>query len=58
LAIKLKNKGDRRKDDYSKLKRKIFLQMFLIVFAAAAIVIFLRFAIQESFSFSDVTFFF
>jgi len=50
LAIKLKSK---RKNDYSKLKRKVFLQMLLIVFAAAAIVIFLRFTIQERFSFGD-----
>lgn len=50
MAIKLKSK---RKNDYSKLKRKVFLQMLLIVFAAAAIVIFLRFTIQERFSFGD-----
>nr|WP_319633341.1 vancomycin resistance histidine kinase VanS [Sinanaerobacter chloroacetimidivorans] len=43
----------KRKDNYSKLKRKVFLQMLLIVFAAAAIVIFLRFTIQERFSFGD-----
>ena len=41
------------KNDYSKLKRKIFLQMFLIVFTTAATVIFLRFVIQERFSFGD-----
>jgi len=43
----------KRKNDYSKLKRKVFVQMLLIVFAAAAIVIFLRFTIQERFSFGD-----
>jgi len=50
LAIKLKSK---RKNDYSKLRRKIFFQMLLIVFTAAAIVILLRFTIQERFSFGD-----
>lgn len=43
----------KRKNDYSKLKRKIFLRMILIVFTAAAIVIFLRFTIQDRFSFGD-----
>lgn len=43
----------KRKNDASKLKRKIFIHMFFIVFAAAAIVIFLRFTIQERFSFGD-----
>ena len=43
----------KRKNDYSKLKRKIFWRMILIVFAAAAIVIFLRFTIQDRFSFGD-----
>ncbi len=43
----------KRKNDYSKLKRKIFWRMILIVFAAAATVIFLRFTIQDRFSFGD-----
>lgn len=43
----------KRKNDYSKLKWKIFLQMLLIVFATAAAVILLRFTIQERFSFGD-----
>lgn len=43
----------KRKNDYSKLKRKIFLRMILVVFTAAAIVIFLRFTIQDRFSFGD-----
>lgn len=43
----------KRKNDYSKLRRKIFFQMLLIVFTAAAIVILLRFTIQERFSFGD-----
>jgi two-component system, OmpR family, sensor histidine kinase VanS len=53
LAIKLKSKSDKRKNDYTKLKRKVFFQMLLIIFAAAATVIFLRFAIQKNFSVSD-----
>ena len=44
---------NRRKNDYSKLKRKIFIQRLLIVFVAAAAVIFLRSAIQKSFSLGD-----
>lgn len=50
MAIKLKSK---RKNDYSKLKREIFLRMLLIVFATVATVILLRFVIQERFSFGD-----
>lgn len=44
---------NRRKNDYSKLKRKVFSQMLLIVFIAVAVVMFLRFAIQISFSLGD-----
>lgn len=44
----------KRNNDYSKLKGKIFFHMLLIVLSAAAIVIFLRFTIQERFSFGDV----
>ncbi|WP_372995369.1 vancomycin resistance histidine kinase VanS [Lutispora sp.] len=50
MAIKLKSK---RKNDYSKLKRKVFFQMLLIVFATAATVLSLRFVIQKNFSFGD-----
>jgi two-component system, OmpR family, sensor histidine kinase VanS len=50
LAIKLKSK---RKNDYSKLKRKVFFQMLLIVFATVATVILLRIVIQRKFSVSD-----
>ncbi|WP_243428276.1 vancomycin resistance histidine kinase VanS [Clostridium rhizosphaerae] len=50
MAIKLKSK---KKSDYSKLKRKVFFQMLLIVFATAATVILLRFVIQKNFSVSD-----
>jgi two-component system sensor histidine kinase VanS len=50
LDIKLKSK---RKNDYSKLKRKVFFQMLLIVFATVATVILLRIVIQRKFSVSD-----
>jgi two-component system, OmpR family, sensor histidine kinase VanS len=53
LAIKLKSKRDKRRNDYTKLKRKVFSQMFLIVFATAATVILLRFVIQINFSVGD-----
>jgi len=43
----------KRKNDYSKLKRKVFFQMLLIVFATAATVLSLRFVIQKNFSFGD-----
>ncbi|RJE48083.1 vancomycin resistance histidine kinase VanS [Dehalobacter sp. MCB1] len=42
MAIKLKSKRDIRKNDYTKLKRKVFLQMILITIAAAATVYLLR----------------
>jgi two-component system sensor histidine kinase VanS len=53
LAIKLKSKPIKRKDAYKNLKRKVFFQMFTIVFSAAATVIFLRYYIQKNFSVSD-----
>jgi two-component system, OmpR family, sensor histidine kinase VanS len=49
----LKSKRDKKRDDYTKLKRKVFFQMLLMVFATAATVILLRFVIQERFSVSD-----
>jgi two-component system, OmpR family, sensor histidine kinase VanS len=49
----LKSKRDKRRNDYTKLKRKVFSQMFLIVFATAATVILLRFVIQINFSVGD-----
>lgn len=49
----MKSKRVKKENDYSKLKRKIFLQMFLIVFTTAATVILLRVVIQERFSFGD-----
>jgi two-component system sensor histidine kinase VanS len=42
LAIKLKSKRAKRKNDYSKLKRKVFLQISLITVAAAVTVFLLR----------------
>ncbi|MFL0166281.1 vancomycin resistance histidine kinase VanS [Candidatus Clostridium helianthi] len=53
MAIKLKSETDKRKNDYIKLKRKVFFQMLLIIFTAVATVIFLRFIIQKNFSISD-----
>jgi two-component system sensor histidine kinase VanS len=49
----LKSNRDKRKNDYTKLKRKVFYQMLLIIFAAAATVILLRLVIQRNFSVSD-----
>jgi two-component system sensor histidine kinase VanS len=49
----LKRKRDKRRNDYAKLKGKVFLRMLLIVLATAATVYFLRFFIQKSFSFGD-----
>jgi len=42
LAIKLKSKRDKRRNDYTKLKRKVFLQMILITVVAAVTVYLLR----------------
>ncbi|SFG83544.1 two-component system, OmpR family, sensor histidine kinase VanS [Desulfotomaculum arcticum] len=49
----MKNKRDKRSNDYIKLKSKVFFRMLLIVFATAAIVYFLRFFIQKNFSVGD-----
>lgn len=46
----MKNKKDKRGNDYTKLIRKVFFRMLLTVFATTASVIFLRFVIQENFS--------
>lgn len=43
LAIKLKSKSDIRKNDYSRLKRKVFGQMLLITIVAVVSVFLLRF---------------
>jgi len=42
LAIKLKSKGEKRRNDYTKLKRKVFFQMLLITVTAAVTVYLLR----------------
>ncbi|WP_425278627.1 vancomycin resistance histidine kinase VanS [Defluviitalea saccharophila] len=42
MAIKLKSKSDKRRNDYTKLKRKLFFQMLLITVTAAATVYLLR----------------
>lgn len=49
----MKSKMDKRRNDYTKIKRKIFFRMFLIIFATAATVYFLRFFIQKNFSVGD-----
>jgi len=49
----LKSKSDKRSNDYTKIKRKVFFRMLLIIFATAATVYFLRFFIQKNFSFGD-----
>ncbi|WP_435050895.1 vancomycin resistance histidine kinase VanS [Desulfoscipio gibsoniae] len=53
MAIKLKSKSDKRSNDYTKIKRKVFFRMLLIIFATAATVYFLRFFIQKNFSVGD-----
>ncbi|WP_434735207.1 vancomycin resistance histidine kinase VanS [Clostridium sp.] len=42
MVIKLKSKIDKRRNDYTKLKGKVFFQMLLITVAAAVIVYLLR----------------
>ncbi|MEA4962292.1 MAG: vancomycin resistance histidine kinase VanS [Lutispora sp.] len=49
----MKSRRDKRRNDYTKLKRKVFFRMFLIIFATAATVILLRFVIQKNFSVGD-----
>jgi len=49
----LKSERDKRRNDYSKLKRKVFFQMFLIISATAVTVYFLRFFIRRNFSVGD-----
>nr|WP_027725801.1 vancomycin resistance histidine kinase VanS [Tuberibacillus calidus] len=50
----MKNKRYKSRNDYTKLKRKVFLQMLLIVFAATITAISLRFLIQKYFSVGDL----
>ncbi|CDX03853.1 MAG: HAMP domain-containing sensor histidine kinase [Desulfitobacterium hafniense] len=49
----MKSEKSKRKNDYSKLKRKLFLQMLLLVSATAATVILMRSVIQKNFSVGD-----
>ncbi|NLL67583.1 MAG: HAMP domain-containing histidine kinase [Clostridiaceae bacterium] len=49
----MKSKSYKRGNDYTKIKRKVFLRMLLIIFTTAVAVIFLRSIIQKYFSFGD-----
>lgn len=49
----MKSERDKRRNDYSKLKTKVFFQMFLIISATAVTVYFLRFFIRRNFSVGD-----
>ncbi|WP_139250016.1 vancomycin resistance histidine kinase VanS [Lutispora thermophila] len=51
MVIQLKND---KKNDYAKFKRKIFLQMILMVFSSTVTVYFLRFFIQKNFNVGDI----
>jgi two-component system sensor histidine kinase VanS len=55
LVIKLKSDRDKRNNDYTKLKRKVFFRVLLIVFATIATVIFLRDVIQDNFNIGEST---
>ena len=44
---------DKRNNDYTKLKRKVFFRVLLIVFATIATVIFLRDVIQDNFNIGE-----
>ncbi|WP_072911209.1 vancomycin resistance histidine kinase VanS [Desulforamulus aeronauticus] len=46
MAIKLKSKRDKRRNDYTKLKGKVFFQMLLITVAAAVTVYLLRYILR------------
>lgn len=49
-------KNKQKQNDYSRLKKKVFVQMLLIVFAAVAIVVMLRLLVQGHFGNSVVRF--
>ncbi|MEG0772732.1 HAMP domain-containing sensor histidine kinase [Clostridium sp.] len=49
----MKDKSDKRSNDYTKIKRKVFFPLLLIIFATVATVYFLRFFIQKNFSVGD-----
>ncbi|MEC5273929.1 HAMP domain-containing sensor histidine kinase [Caldifermentibacillus hisashii] len=53
MVIKLKSDRDKRNNDYTKLKRKVFFRVLLIVFATIATVIFLRDVIQDNFNIGE-----
>lgn len=53
MVIKLKSDRDKKRNDYTKLKRKVFFRVLLIVFATVATAIFLRFVIQDNFSIGE-----
>ncbi|WP_376774594.1 sensor histidine kinase [Clostridium thailandense] len=42
MAIKLKSKSDKRSNDYTKIERKVFFRMLLIIFATVTTVYLLR----------------
>ncbi|WP_373855417.1 vancomycin resistance histidine kinase VanS [Desulfocucumis palustris] len=46
MAIKLKSRRDKRRNDYTKLKSKVFFQMLLITVAAAMTVYLLRYILR------------
>lgn len=49
----MKSDRDKRNNDYTKLKRKVFIRVLLIVFATIATVIFLRDVIQDNFNIGE-----
>ncbi len=49
----MKSDRDKRNNDYTKLKRKVFNRVLLIVFATIATVIFLRDVIQDNFNIGE-----
>lgn len=53
MVIKLKSDRDKRNNDYTKLKRKVFFRVLLIVFATIATVIFLRDVILDNFNIGE-----
>ncbi|MCM3478442.1 vancomycin resistance histidine kinase VanS [Caldibacillus thermoamylovorans] len=53
MVIKLKSDRDKRNNDYTKLKRKVFFRVLLIVFATITTVIFLRDVIQDNFNIGE-----
>jgi len=56
LAIKLKSKRDKRRNDYTQLKRKVFFQMLLIIVAAVVTTYLLRYILRGQIGDSIVRF--